>query len=63
MKTREFFGLLFVKDKCRNRYKTYKKWYRYLKAIMNQSGFGWDPSKATVTVEPLVWEDTIKVSV
>lgn len=51
MKMMESFGPLFAKDKCRNRYKTYKKWYGHLKQIMNLYlfGFGWDPSKNTLS--------------
>lgn len=61
-KMMESLGPARKKDKCRNCYKTYKKWYGNLKGMMNLSGFGRDPSKNTVTAKPQVWEDTIKVS-
>lgn len=36
------FGESFTKDKLKNRYKTSKKTYENMKAMLNISGFGCD---------------------
>lgn len=55
------FGPDFHKDKLKNRCKTFKKWYREMKAMISLSGFSWDEEKKMVTAESGVWDDYIVV--
>ena len=34
-----------VKDKLKNMFKSYKKWYSATKSVLNLSGFGWDEER------------------
>ncbi|RWR90957.1 L10-interacting MYB domain-containing-like protein isoform X1 [Cinnamomum micranthum f. kanehirae] len=49
----------FSKDKLKNRFKSYKKWYSAMKSMLNLSGFGWDEERKKVTAEEGVWDDYI----
>ncbi|RWR90989.1 L10-interacting MYB domain-containing protein [Cinnamomum micranthum f. kanehirae] len=40
MKTQ--FSTDFNKDKLKNHFKSFKKWYSVMKTLLNWSGFGWD---------------------
>lgn len=54
-------GPEFSKDKLKNRFKSYKKWYSAMKSMLNLSGFGWDEERKKVTAEEGVWDDYIAV--
>ena len=60
MKTQ--YGDFFSKDKLKNRFKTLKKTYADLKAMLDLSGFGWDDARKMVTAEPQVWKEYVAVS-
>ena len=55
-------GSFFSKDKLKNRFKTLKKTYGDLKAMLDLSGFGWDDTRKMVTAEPDVWKEYVAVS-
>lgn len=57
------FGTDFTKDKLKNRFKTFKKWYKGMKTILNSNGFGWDEDKKMITAEMKVWDDYIVVRI
>ncbi|XXG79650.1 hypothetical protein AAC387_Pa09g0677 [Persea americana] len=57
MKTQ--YGDFFSKDKLKNRFKTLKKTYADLKAMLDLSGFGWDDARKMVIVEPQVWKEYV----
>ncbi|XXG77702.1 hypothetical protein AAC387_Pa08g1807 [Persea americana] len=57
MKTQ--YGDFFSKDKLKNRFKTLKKTYADLKAMLDLSGFGWDDARKMVTAEPQVWKEYV----
>ncbi|XXG77557.1 hypothetical protein AAC387_Pa08g1690 [Persea americana] len=57
MKTQ--YGDFFSKDKLKNRFKTLKKTYVDLKAMLDLSGFGWDDARKMVTAEPQVWKEYV----
>ncbi|RWR92102.1 Myb/SANT-like domain-containing protein [Cinnamomum micranthum f. kanehirae] len=57
MKTQ--YGDFFSKDKLKNRFKTLKKTYGDLKAMLDLSGFGWDDTRKMVTAEPQVWKEYV----
>ncbi|KAK1278356.1 hypothetical protein QJS04_geneDACA023285 [Acorus gramineus] len=44
------------KDKLRERLRTMKKKYLVVKEMMEQSGFGWNPTTNTIEVDKYVWE-------
>ncbi|RWR92047.1 putative nuclease HARBI1 [Cinnamomum micranthum f. kanehirae] len=50
------FGESFTKDKLKNRFKTLKKTYASMKAMLDLSRFGWDDTRKMVTAEPEVWK-------
>eukprot|EP00268_Persea_americana_P009977 TRINITY_DN1400_c2_g1_i1.p2 TRINITY_DN1400_c2_g1~~TRINITY_DN1400_c2_g1_i1.p2 ORF type:complete len:124 (+),score=13.76 TRINITY_DN1400_c2_g1_i1:1748-2119(+) len=52
-------GPEFSKDKMKNKFKSYKKWYSAMKSMLNLSGFGWDEKRKKVTAEEGVWDDYI----
>ena len=50
-------GAFFSKDKLKNRFKTLKKTYGDLKAMLDLSGFGWNDTRKMVIAEPDVWKE------
>ncbi|RWR87796.1 Myb/SANT-like domain-containing protein [Cinnamomum micranthum f. kanehirae] len=48
----EFGESIFTKDMLKNRFKTLKKTYANMKAMLDLSGFGWDDTRKLVTTEP-----------
>ncbi|RWR83447.1 putative nuclease HARBI1 [Cinnamomum micranthum f. kanehirae] len=52
-------GPEFSKDKLKNRFKSYEKWYSAMKSMLNLSGFGWDEERKKVTAEEGIWDDYI----
>lgn len=56
------FGDTSMKDKLKNRFKTLKKTYKIMKAMLDLSGLGWDDTRKMVTAEPEVWKDCLLVS-
>ncbi|KAF6170732.1 hypothetical protein GIB67_015684, partial [Kingdonia uniflora] len=49
------------KEVLKYRHKKLRSIYMILKALLNQSGFGWDDEKQMVTAETYVWDDYLKV--
>ena len=50
-------GAFFKRDKLKNRFKTLKKTYGDLKAMLDLSGFGWNDTRKMVIAEPDVWKE------
>ena len=53
----------FSKDKLKNRFRSYKKWYSAMKSMLNLSGFGWDEERKKVTAKEGVCDDYIAVRI
>ncbi|XP_031501660.1 uncharacterized protein LOC116265241 [Nymphaea colorata] len=54
------FSSEFSKDKIKNKLKYYKPNLTVMKKILNTSGFGYDPIKKYIDVNPQVWSDYIE---
>ncbi|XXG76611.1 hypothetical protein AAC387_Pa08g0921 [Persea americana] len=52
-------GAFFSKDKLKNSFKTLKKTYGDLKAMLDLGGFGWDDARKMMTAEPNVWKEYV----
>ncbi|KAF8395743.1 hypothetical protein HHK36_019694 [Tetracentron sinense] len=56
----ERFRIDMTKDHVRNRLKTWKKQYGFLKELLAQSGFKWDETRKMIVANDSLWNDYIK---
>ncbi|KAF6158204.1 hypothetical protein GIB67_014998 [Kingdonia uniflora] len=49
------------KEVLKNQHKKLRNIYTILKALLDQSGFGWDDEKLMATVDSYVWDEYLKV--
>ncbi|KAF8403690.1 hypothetical protein HHK36_011794 [Tetracentron sinense] len=56
----ERFRIDLTKDHIRNRLKTWRKQYGFLKELLTQNGFKWDKTRKMVIANDSLWNDYIK---
>ena len=56
------FGVHFMADNVKNRFKLWRTWYGIVSDILSQSVFDWDSTKYMITVEnEIAWNEYVKV--
>lgn len=62
--TRDFnkkFGMNLEENQIKNRYNVMKKDYGVVKALLSNTGFGWDETRQMVVADDKVWDSYITV--
>ncbi|KAL3016479.1 hypothetical protein AAZX31_06G215500 [Glycine max] len=56
------FGVHFMADNVKNRFKLWRTWYGIVSDILSQSVFDWDSTKYMITVEnEIAWNEYVKL--
>lgn len=57
----EKFSFDYSLEILKNRHKTLRRQYNYIKNLLDLDGFVWDETRQMVTADDCVWQDYIKV--